>query len=72
MFLHNIVEHAIENVSVYNVVPRVVEAMVNKMTICAAKNFFELFVQTFVVLQTTRFSNSGLVTWLYNPLRSRE
>ena len=46
------------------------QSMVTEMTVHAAANVFELIALIFVVLQTTLFLDSWLVTQMYDPLRS--
>ncbi|GFX20690.1 hypothetical protein TNCV_77481 [Trichonephila clavipes] len=49
---------------------RVVTTMVSELKVNdAAANIVELFMQTCVLLQTTPILDSGLVTWLHDPLR---
>ncbi|GFS57973.1 hypothetical protein TNCV_3124621 [Trichonephila clavipes] len=43
--------------------------MVSELRTHDAANVVELFVQTFVVLQTTPILDSELVAWLHDPLR---
>ena len=54
-----VAEHAIEGSPIYNVVSRVEETMVAKVTVYAAANAIELFVQTLIVLQPTHFLTEG-------------
>ncbi|GFV56812.1 hypothetical protein TNCV_3995111 [Trichonephila clavipes] len=43
--------------------------MVSELRVHAATNVVELFVQTLLALQATPVLDSGLVTWLHDPLR---
>ncbi|GFU12683.1 hypothetical protein TNCV_2585371 [Trichonephila clavipes] len=64
------VVHILEDSAFCDAALRVAEAMVSKMRVHAAANVMELFVQALVVLQSYPILNSGLVTWLHDPLRS--
>ncbi|GFX42781.1 hypothetical protein TNCV_2197381 [Trichonephila clavipes] len=44
-------------------------AMVSEHGVHAAASVVELFMQIFVVSKTTPILDSGLVTWLHDPLR---
>ncbi|GFV44169.1 hypothetical protein TNCV_1825361 [Trichonephila clavipes] len=57
-----VVDHTIEMTPVGDAASRVAAAMVSKLSINAAANVIELFVQTLFVLQTSPILDSGLVT----------
>ena len=57
-----------EDTLICDVASRTVEAIVAEMAIHAAANV-KLFVHTFFVFKTTPFFDSGLVTYMYDPLR---
>ena len=62
-----VIGHIIEGASICYVVSSVVEDMVVELNAQDAANVVELFVQI-LVLQTTPFLDTGLMTWLYYPL----
>ena len=49
----------------------VTEAIVFELTLHDAINILELFVQTIAVLQVNPYLDSGLMAWLFVPLRLR-
>ena len=57
-----VVEYIIVGGPEYDVESRVSEAMVAKQTVHAVAYVVKLFVQTLVVLQTTPFFDTGIVT----------
>ena len=63
-----VVEHAIQGTLVLDVASRIAKAIVFELAIHATANIIELFVLA-LVLQTASFYDSGLMTWLYDPLR---
>ena len=62
------VELTIKDASVCDAELRVAEIMVDELTVYAATNVVEFFVQTFVALQTTPALDLGVVMWLYKHL----
>ncbi|GFT21897.1 hypothetical protein TNCV_3179911 [Trichonephila clavipes] len=65
-----VVDHNFEDSHVSDAASRVAAPVVFELRVHADKNVVELFVHTLVVLQSTLIRDSGLVTWLYDPLRS--
>lgn len=63
-----VVDRTFAGACVCDVASRVAEGMVTELTDHDAADVVELFEQTLVVLQRTPFLDSGLVTWLYDPL----
>lgn len=63
-----VVDHTTEGAPAYDAAPRETAAMVSELRGHAAANVVKLFVQT-LVLQMTPFLDSGLMMWLYDPLR---
>ncbi|GFY35925.1 HTH_Tnp_Tc3_2 domain-containing protein [Trichonephila clavipes] len=63
-----VVDCTIEETSVCDTASRVAVTMVFELRVHSAVNVIELFVQTLVVLQTTSILDSGLKTWLHDPL----
>ncbi|GFV14635.1 transposable element Tc1 transposase [Trichonephila clavipes] len=64
-----VVDHAIEDAPVCDAASRVAAVMVSELRVHDAADVVELFVQTLVDQQTTPILDSGLVTWLHDPLR---
>ncbi|GFV91843.1 hypothetical protein TNCV_2975151 [Trichonephila clavipes] len=63
-----VVDHTINDVPVCVAALRLAAAMISELRVHAAAYVVDLFVQILVVLQTTLILNSGLVTWLHDPL----
>ncbi|GFX65952.1 hypothetical protein TNCV_13731 [Trichonephila clavipes] len=57
-----VVVHTIEDVSVCDAASRITAVMISELRVHASGNVVELFMQTLVVLQTTKILDSGLVT----------
>ncbi|GFU69046.1 hypothetical protein TNCV_4457731 [Trichonephila clavipes] len=64
-----VIDNTIEFVPVCDLASMVAAAIVPQLIVHAVANVVELFVQTLVVLQKTLVLDSGLATWLHNPLR---
>ncbi|GFV51668.1 hypothetical protein TNCV_1320241 [Trichonephila clavipes] len=64
-----VVGYTIEDAPVCDVASRVAAVKVSELRVHTVANVVELFVKTFVVLQTTPVLDSVLVTWLHDPLR---
>ena len=64
-----VVHDTIGGAPVCDTASRVVDTIVAVLTVHAAANVVELFVQTQVVLQTIAFLDSGFVTSLYDSVR---
>ncbi|GFX86291.1 hypothetical protein TNCV_2561731 [Trichonephila clavipes] len=65
-----VVDHTIEDALLCYAAPRVAAVMIYELRVHNAANVIKLFVQIFVVLQTTPILSSGLMTWRHDPLRS--
>ena len=66
-----VVEYTIVRDPVCDVALTVAEAVIAEVTVHAATDVVEIFVQTLFVLKNIPFLNSGLLAWLYNPLRPK-
>ena len=64
-----VVGHTIEGTLVYDVASGAAESMVTEMTLHVVANVDKLFVQA-LVLKMIPYFDSGLLTWLYDPLKS--
>ncbi|GFT77041.1 hypothetical protein TNCV_1099261 [Trichonephila clavipes] len=64
-----IVGYTIEDAPVCDAASSVDATMVSELRVHTIANVVELFMQTFVVLQTTPIPDSVLVMWLHDPLR---
>ncbi|GFV81836.1 hypothetical protein TNCV_1057251 [Trichonephila clavipes] len=65
-----VVDHIIKDAPVYESASRVARSIVSELSIHAAANVLDLFVQTLLISQTTPILDSGLTTWLQDPLSS--
>ncbi|GFW67382.1 hypothetical protein TNCV_2596151 [Trichonephila clavipes] len=65
-----VIDPTIEDTAAGVAASRVAAALFFKLRVHAAASVVELFVQTFVVLQTTPILDSRLVMWLHDLLRS--
>ncbi|GFU02700.1 hypothetical protein TNCV_535231 [Trichonephila clavipes] len=64
-----VVDHAIEDAPVSGASSSIAAAIASELRVHAAENVVSVFLQTLVVLQMTPILDSGLMTWLLDPLR---
>ncbi|GFW76230.1 hypothetical protein TNCV_3800651 [Trichonephila clavipes] len=76
---HAVVHYPAEKFAVDNIIEDALDCdevlsragtMVHEMRVHSVTNIIGLFLQTLVVLQTTPILDTGLLTWLLDPLRS--
>ena len=65
-----IVERTIKGISFCDVESREALAMITELPVHATVNVVKLFVQIFLIFQTTLLLMSGILTWLYKKLRT--
>ncbi|GFW43951.1 hypothetical protein TNCV_231901 [Trichonephila clavipes] len=64
-----VVDHTIEDASIFDATSRVVAAMISHLRVHALANVIELLEQTHVTLQTTPILDSRLLAWLHDQLK---